>query len=672
LFTRLKMTARHSLPLFCLFTAVLLLCASCNTQAQESTPTTLSTSRLFGDHMVLQRNQNVAVWGWCKPGNKVTVSLNGQNISGVADHEGAWKVFLKPMKAGGPYVMNISAGREHLQYKDVMLGEVWVCSGQSNMEFQLMNAQGYAEEQKIAGQLPVRQFLVPERMSLVQEKNLPGGSWVKAEANTVGGFSAVGYFFAKELAAKLHVTVGIVHSSYGGTQAECWISKAALLTSPVISAAAKNQPDTWDAITAKVDKLVKAYAYNNQPVVNYTAGQLAAEPVSFFNSWRNGIASTWKWQTLFGPFRGTGFMQRTITIDGTYANTASVLQLGQTDADLVIYINGKQILKGNLPADRKLNLPAGTWKAGENSLVIDLLSDQKNPSWFGLGLNGTAKDVNLSFGSFTINMFDNKWRLMPDFSKPYKIEVMPDNTVSTLYNGMISPLVGLSIAGVAWYQGESNADRAHEYRSVFPLMIKDWRTAWKKDFPFIFVQLPSWGPPTDSNKGSMWAEQREAQTQALKLPNTAMAVTIDLGDPVNLHYPNKQPVGNRLAWTALNTVYHLQGYSLSPQYKSVEFKGNYALINFNESDLEVKDNNGEIRGFEIAGADHKFYPGQATLINNQVKVWNDAVPSPVAVRYAWADTFLNDNFYSKQGLPVAPFRTDDWTGITERNKYPVF
>lgn len=669
-----KMITKPSMPLLCVFSVALLLLTSCKSEARENTPTALTTSALFSDHMVLQRNQNIAVWGWCKPDSKIAVSLNGQTVNSVTNADGAWKVFLKPMKAGGPYVMNISSGKDHIQYKDVMLGEVWICSGQSNMEFELRNAEGYQAEQKIATEVPVRQFFVSKNMSLEHEKNIEGGKWAKADANSVGSFTAVGYFFAKELAAKLHVTVGIVNSTYGGTQAECWISKNALLTSPELKAAASAQPDNWDGITKKVDKLVRSYAYNNQPVVNYTADQLAKERASFFNTWRTGIASTWKWQTLWGPFRGTGFMQRTINVDQQYVNMPSTLQLGQTDADLIIYINGKQVLKGNLPADHELNLPAGTWKAGENSLVIDLLSDQKNPSWFGLGLNGTAKDVNLSFGAYTINMFDNKWRLMADFSKPYHIEVMPDNTVSTLYNGMVSPLTGLSISGIAWYQGESNADRAHEYRSVFPLLIKDWRNAWHKNVPFVFVQLPSWGPPTDSNKGSMWAEQREAQTYALKLPNTAMAVTIDQGDPVNLHYTRKQPVGNRLAITAFNSVYHLPGYSLSPQFKSADFNPGYALISFTniEAGLAVKDNSGEIRGFEIAGADHKFYPAQALLINNKVKVSSPSVPIPVAVRYAWADTFLSDNFYNKQGLPVAPFRTDDWKGITDGNKFPVY
>lgn len=662
------------MPLLCVFAAALLLLTNCNSQARENAPSALTTSTVFGDHMVLQRNQRVAVWGWSKPDSKITVSLNGQTANGAANAEGAWKVFLKPMKAGGPYVMNIASGNEHIQYKDVMLGEVWICSGQSNMEFELRNAEGYQAEQKVASDVPVRQFFVTKTMSLEHEKNIKGGKWVKADANSIGSFTAVGYFFAKELAAKLHVTVGIVNSSYGGTQAECWISKEALLTSPQLKAAIQAQPNNWAELIKKVDKLVRAYAYNNRRVVNYTAEQLAKEPASFFNTWRTGIASTWKWQTLWGPFRGTGFMQRSINIDQQYVNIPSTLRLGKTDANLIIYINGKQILKGTLPPDGELKLPAGTWKAGENSLLIDLLSDQKNPSWFGLGINGTAKDVNLSFGTYTINMFDNMWRLMADFSKPYHIEVMPDNTVSTLYNGMVSPLAGLSIAGVAWYQGESNADRAYEYRSVFPLLIKDWRNAWQKDFPFIFVQLPSWGPPTDSNKGSMWAEQREAQTYALKLPNTAMAVTIDQGDPVLLHYTNKQPVGNRLAITALNSVYHLSGYSLSPQFKSADFKPGYALISFTntEAGLVVKDNSGKIRGFEIAGADHRFYPAQAQLVNNQVKVSSPSVLTPVAVRYAWADTFLTDNFFNKQGLPVAPFRTDNWKGITEGNKFPVY
>src|SRR6185312_5539138 len=259
---------------------------------------------------------------------------------------GNWKVMLKPMMEGGPYTMNITSGNKHLDYDDVMLGEVWICSGQSNMEFQLRNALGYKAELKNAQQQPIRQFRVPDKMSLEPEKDLTGGEWTKADTNTVGDFTAVGYFFAKQLSRQLHVTVGLIYSNWGGTLAEDWISKEAMLNSPELGAVAKTLPDTWDGIRLRVDKQLKAYAYQKKEPVNYTGGELAAQPASFFNAWKKGNApGSWEWMGLYS-YRGEGFMQRTVKLDSSYMARPSTLRLGQTDADLDMYVNGKLVQKG--------------------------------------------------------------------------------------------------------------------------------------------------------------------------------------------------------------------------------------------------------------------------------------------------------------------------------------
>ncbi len=647
--------------------ALLLSCLFLQSHAQ------LTTAKLFGDHMVLQRNQEVPVWGWCAKKAKVKVDFNGQTVNVKADDQGNWKAILAPMKEGGPYVMKISSGNERLVYSDVMLGEVWICSGQSNMEFQLKNAYGYKAEQKNAAQLPIRQFHVPDKISLEPEKDLSGGQWIKADTNTIGDYTAVGYFFAKKLAQTLHVTVGLINSSWGGTLAEDWISKESMLSSPELSVTAKALPGTWDEVKQRVDRQLKEYAYRKQPVVNYTPEQLSAEPAPFFTAWQTGNApGAWEWMGKLYSYRGEGYMQKTIKLDSSYASRSSVIKLGQTDADLAIYIDGKLIKRGALSGDYQVTIPAGTWKGGDNSLLIELMSQQKNPSWFGVGLNGVGSDLYVRFADTTVNLADGNWRTMPDLSKPYHFDFLPNNTAFMLYNSMINPLIPYAIAGVIWYQGESNADKAFQYRTTFPLMITDWRNRWKQQFPFLFVQLASFGGTQNSNAGSYWAELREAQNLTLQLPNTGTVVTTDIGDAFNIHPKDKLDVGYRLAAKALGMTYHLNGFSESPMFKTAEFTGNIAIVDFThaENGLMVKDKYGYVRGFEIAGADHKFYYAQALITDdNKVKVWCSEVPQPVAVRYAWTDAPVDANLFNKEGFPVSPFRSDNWKGITEANKF---
>jgi sialate O-acetylesterase len=649
------------------FTTILLTALFLQASAQ------LTTAKLFGNLMVLQRNQPLPIWGWGAKNAKITVNFNGQQVSTKADAEGNWKVLLKPMEAGGPYKMKITSGSERLDYSDIMMGEVWICSGQSNMEFQLKNAYGFKQERRNAPQMPIRQFHVPDKISLQPEQTLSGGEWVKADTNTVGDFTAVGYFFAKKLAQNLHVTVGLISSNWGGTQVEDWISKDAMLASPELSEVTKTLPTNFDELKIRIDKQLKQYAYRNQPVVNYTVDGLANEPVSFFSTWQNGNApGSWEWMGKLYSYRGEGFMQRTVKLDSTYSNAKSTLHLGTTDADLALYINGKLIKNSSLAPGYQLDLPAGTWKGGDNSLLIQLLSKQKKEPWFGMGLNGVGNDINIQFVDTTVNMTDGYWKTMPDLSKPYHFDFLPNNTASMLYNSMIKPLVPYAIAGVIWYQGESNGDRSYQYRTSFPLLITDWRNQWKSDFPFLFVQLSSFGGFQNSNIGSGWAELREAQTITLQLPNTGMAITTDIGDAFNIHPKDKADVGFRLANKALSMTYHLTGFTESPLYNAAEFKDGYVLVNFShaENGLMVKDKYNYVRGFEVAGEDHKFYYAQAIITaDNKIKVWCSQVTQPIAVRYAWTDAPIDANLFTKDGIPVSAFRSDNWKGITEGKKF---
>jgi sialate O-acetylesterase len=384
------------------------------------------------------------------------------------------------------------------------------------------------------------------------------------------------------------------------------------------------------------------------------------------------VPGAWEWQNKLYSYRGPGFMERTIKLDDQYANRKSILRLGQSDADMSIYINGKLINNGTLPADFQLDLPAGTWKGGDNVLLINLRSEQKNPSWFGIGLMGQGNDLYVSFSDTTVTLADNNWHDMPDLNKPYHFNYLPNNTGYVLYNAMVHPLIPYAIAGALWYQGEANVGRAFQYRTSFPLMITNWRSEWKREFPFYFVQLSSFGGFQGSDKGSEWAELREAQALTLKLPKTGMAITTDIGNPYDVHPKDKADVGFRLAAKALTLTYGKIGFYESPQYSSADFKNSYAEVKFNYANdgLVVKDKYGYVKGFELAGDDHKFYYAQAAIVDgNKVKVWCDQVKQPIAVRYAWTDSPIDANLFSKEGFPVAAFRSDNWKGLTEGKKF---
>jgi sialate O-acetylesterase len=632
----------------------------------------LVAAKIFGDHMVLQRNQQIPVWGWAEKNKRVTIVFNGQDVTAKADDLGNWKIMLQPMTEGGPYTMEIFSGTGKLIFHDVMMGEVWICSGQSNMEFQLKNALGYKFEQQNAPSEPIRQFQVPDKISLEPLKDISGGQWIKADTNTVGNFTAVGYFFAKQLAEKLHVTVGLIYSNWGGTMVEDWISKDALLKSPELGAATAALPTTFDGLSVRLDKKLRDYSYGKNPVTNYTADQLAAEPSAFFGNWPKGNApGSWEWMGFYS-YRGAGFMQRTVKIDSVEAKNTSLLSLGITDGDLLLYINGKQVKPTSFSANHQVQLPPGTWQAGDNNLFIELLSAQKNPSWYGLGLNSAGNDLFVHFVDTTINLADNNWRALPDLAKPYHFDYLPNNTAYLLYNSMVNPLIPYAMAGVIWYQGESNTNTAYQYRAAFPLLITDWRSRWGRDFPFLFVQISSFGGFQESNIGSNWAELREAQTMALQLPNTGMAVTSDIGEALNIHPRDKADVGLRLADKALTMVYNQTGFTESPEYKSSDFSNGAATVTFKYADrgLMAKDKFGYIKGFELAGADHKFFYAQAQIIDgNKVKVWCDKVPQPVAVRYGWTDAPLDANLFNTEGFPVNSFRSDNWKGLTDDKKF---
>ena len=631
----------------------------------------LKLARLFSDHAVLQRQKPLPVWGWAKPDETISVSLAGQTLKTQANTEGGWRVTFSPLEAGGPYKLTVSDSTEKLMVEDILLGDVWLCSGQSNMEWTVANSDNFLKERKNADFPQIRHFKVEHDVSLQPEKELKMGDWKTCKPETVGGFTAIGFFFAREIYQKLNVPIGILHSSWGGSQVEGWISKEAMLSSDELKDYAKNLPATWEEADNRLARTVKKKVLGNpdaNPTPDDEKKYLQAD--YDFSKWFTADPmGQWDWKGIWA-WRGNGFMGKMVEIPSEMTQQITTLALAEHFSYDEIYVNGKQVSAGLLRGVRKILIPANTWKAGINKLMVKM-NKAIEPEWYGLGLMGTATDLFVSTETQKISLAGNDWKLMPSFSDAYTFAHLSNNVGVSIYNAMIEPLVPYAIKGALWYQGESNAGRAFQYRKTFPLMIEDWRKKWNDEFPFYFVQLATYGSNQNSNEGSNWAELREAQTLTLKLPKTGMAVTTDVGNPKDIHPTNKQDVAKRLAANALKTTYNQDCVHSSPMYKTVFFDSNKAIVTFDFTGkgLMVKDKFGYLKGFEIAGDDHVFYYAKAELQGDKVHVFHPKGLKPVAVRYAWSDAPEEANLFNSEGFPACPFRTDDWQGVTMKVKF---
>ena len=451
---------------------------------------------VIGDNMVLQQGAELPFWGWAEPGEGVTVTIGGKSVSATTAADGRWFVRVPSVTKFG-VVEVVVAGKNSLTLKNVLIGDVWVCSGQSNMQWRVLESTGAKEEIPAAKHPTIRLFKV-ERQTALEPQTDVEGKWVECSPESIGEFSAVAYFFGRELHLRLNRPMGLIEAAYSGCGAESWISDATLKADPFYQ-----------------QLLEKSAADNRDP---------------------------------------------------SRANTP--------------------------------------------------------------------------------------------------------NRATVLYNGVIAPLQPFAIRGAIWYQGEQNAARAHQYRTLFPALIEDWRRTWGQgDFPFLFVQLPNYLPDktkpdhSPEPESSSWAELRDAQRQTLSAPNTGMAVTIDLGDPRDIHPKNKVEVGRRLARQALSVAYGQSLFASGPLYRSMTIAGNEAHLQFYDVGGGLAAKGSELKGFAIAGADQKFVWAKASIVGNKVIVSSDQVPRPVSVRYGWADN-PDCNLCNKEGLPASPFRTDDWPGVT--------
>jgi sialate O-acetylesterase len=630
--------------------------------------------KLFTDHMVLQRDHAIVVWGWADAKEKVTVSLNRQTKTATTDKTGKWKVSLDAELAGGPYTLAIK-GKNSISINDVLIGEVWICSGQSNMEMPIGSwgfIQDYQKEIAAANYPSIREFAVPKQVALQPQTDVGGEGWKVCTPENAAPFSAVAYFFARELYKELKVPVGLINTTWGGTMVETWTSREAYENSEefrsMISAMPKVSLEELQKVRTEQAKNKLVQLQGGMPAPGEAASW--KEPGLQDNNWHTIDApGIWESQEP-GDIDGIVWMRKTIDVSAADAGKAAVLELAMIDDKDETYVNGKLIGSNTVyNAPRKYELPAGVLKVGKNVIAIRITD-----TGGGGGLYGDAGDVKLTIGNITLPLA-GKWLYRIEEISTGQSQVGPNDYPTLLFNAMINPLIPYTIRGAIWYQGESNAGRAFEYRKSFPLMINDWRQRWQQgDFPFYFVQLASFGSNNgNSEKGSDWAELREAQAQTLSLPNTGMAITTDIGDTKDIHPKNKQDVGRRLAAIALNKTYGKNTASSGPVYQSFKTEGDKIIISFTNTGngLLAKDKYGYVKGFEIAGADKRFYYATAMIEGDKIVVKNPNVAQPVAVRFGWADDAGDDNLFNKEGFPAAPFRTDNWKGITETVKYRI-
>jgi sialate O-acetylesterase len=628
---------------------------------------------IFGDHMVMQRNQPVPVWGWASPGEKLKIKFNRQFKETYADRYGKWKLMLDPEPAGGPYELSIY-GRSTIIFHDVLVGEVWLCSGQSNMEFEVKsvrNGDAAIEEADYPG---IRHIKINTMVSGTPKDDIPYSPWEICSSTTAGNFTAVGYFFAREMVKRLHVPVGLINSTWGGTMVEAWTSRGAFEESPEFRKMISSMPhENLDSVIIVRRALLERQIGIIQKNISDTVPEMDWKAPEYDSQAWPPISTvqTWESQPLgLKDLDGIVWYRREIVLEEPDAAKPVTLYLGTIDDNDETYINGKWVgATNNWNENRIYHVPAGIFKAGKNIVAVRV-----EDTGGGGGFYGDSSAIRIKTES-GIKHIGNHWSFRIAKMSDKGIGIDKNDFPSLLFNAMIHPLIPFGIRGVLWYQGEANADRAYQYRKAFPLMISDWRQHWGKvNLPFYFVQLASFNYANgNSESGSSWAELREAQSRTLSLPATGMAVTIDIGESNDIHPKNKQDVGIRLAAIAFNNLYGLSGEYSGPVYDTLFIEGNKIVLKFTHKGrgLTAKDKYGYLRGFEIAGTDHQFHYAKAYVQNNSVTVYAEEVPHPVAVRYAWADDAGDSNLYNREGFPAVPFRTDQWRGLTDDKKYVI-
>jgi len=618
--------------------------------------------KLVSDGMILQREKPVNIWGWASPGEKVKLNFNGRTFEAITTTDGKWKIVLPAQKAGGPFDMEISASNT-IKLKNILFGDIWLCSGQSNMELPMSRvAVLYGKEIETCTNQNIRLFQVPVRWNYNNlQEDISGGRWEEANPQSILKYTAVGYFYAHDLYEKYKIPVGIIQCAAGGSSAESWISEESLKAIPEQYQIAKQLSDT--AYMRKL--LASEKASQAKWFGELRRNDLGRKSVPWFNTSLDD--SSWPYFQLPSSFAEAGmdfrngvvWFRKQIDLPGNCSGKSALLELGRiVDSDSV-FVNGT--LVGNVTYQyppRRYNLPSGILKAGKNNITIKVISQS------GIGAFIKDKPYQLVVDGQTFDLKGN-WK----YNIGAKCDPCPSTTFFPgkplgLYNAMLYPMVNYTLKGWVWYQGESNSNRANEYKSALSTLFGEWRKLWGQgELPFLFVQLPDFLEPKNEPSDGDWATMRDQQLKTLSVPNTAMAVTIGLGEWNDIHPLRKKEVGQRLALAAEKLTYGDKKVVASgPTYQSMKIVGNKIELTFANCGSGLATNDGkQPKHFAIAGADKRFVWGKAQIKGNKIIVWSETVVNPEIVRYAWADNPSGANLYNKEGLPASPFTTEEDT-----------
>ncbi|NLP58547.1 sialate O-acetylesterase [Lutibacter sp. B1] len=614
--------------------------------------------KLISDGVIFQRDTDFKIWGWASPNETVEITFKNNSYKTNADVNGDWTLILPKQEAGGPYEMIFKASNE-IKVKNILFGDVWVCSGQSNMELTMDRVkEKYNQIIKNSENSKIRQFLVPDNYDFKTESiDLKSGSWTSANPQSILNFSAVAYFFAKEIYEKYHVPIGLINTSLGGSPIEAWMSEDALIKFPdayneaqkfkndelikQIQLSDKKRSDDWYSELNNKDKGIS----NTQLLWN--------QPTTNDDDWEEmEIPGYWSNQSI-GNVNGVVWFRKEINVSKSMVGKSAKLSLGRIVDQDYAYINGEFVGTTSYQyPPRKYEVKSGILKEGKNNITVRVINNAGNGGFV------LDKPYYLAVENDTIDL-KGSWKYkLGATMQPLESQTFIRWKPTGLYNAMISPLLKFSIKGVLWYQGESNTWNPNKYAEMFPLMVKDWRKRWNQgDFPFIYVQLANFMEEKNTPSESNWAAFRQVQLESLSVPNTGMAVIIDLGEWNDIHPLNKEDVGKRLSLQARKIAYgENELYASSPSPKNTKFKQNKVIIKFKNTGSGLVTKKGEnLNCFSISNDGKNFVWAKAKIKGNNVIVWNKEIKKPTVVRYAWADNPSKANLFTKDGLPASPF-----------------
>jgi len=641
-----------SFPVRCL--VALLLAVPVVAQARVELPP------VFGDGAVLQRDQPMRVWGWSGPRARVQVRFDHSKADVTADAEGRWHAQLPAHAAGGPFALRVRSGKDKVVSHDLLVGDVYLAGGQSNMEFELYKARNAAAEIARATDGAIRQIKIPDSWGTRPADHLPDSHWVAASAGTAAQFSAVAYFFAREIRADQHVPIGIINDNWGGSRIEPWMDAH---TAGVKPDAIKARVEREDAVEAKAMQATAQHLQRWSGVLGASAADAARARYAAANldqsDWQPiHVPGYWEPQGYY-DMDGIAWYRTTFTLSAADAAAGVTLGLGMIDDSDHAWVDGKPIgaTDNAWNKSRAYHVAPCVLHAGRHTLAIRV-----DDLGAGGGIHGDPALVYIQPGHGVRRAFPGPWLFRPE-----AVSLAPTqgwNQIATLlYNRMIHPLLPLAIRGVIWYQGEANAlpGDAYRYRDQFVALIKQWRQDFRQPaLPFLWVQLANFSQGLDTPTSSPWAMLRESQSRALSLPHTAQAVTIDVGNPDDIHPTDKQTVGHRLALAARHVVYGESLVYSGPVYRAMTIEGHAIRLHFSSPGSALRPRGEALAGFTIAAADRHFHPAQAHIDGNDVVVQAADVSAPVAVRYGWSENPASANLVDAAGLPASPFRTDTW------------